>query len=143
MKRALLFIILILTFVTATPVMSYDVPGQSTDNATDVIIWHGDTGNVTITDFETAIDSGAQVIADEMSATVTSVSALVITILTLFGLAAIGYSRGDKWLLMLSGLGFIIYGLSYFDTTWYIAVILIGAGIAIFSRAFTNRGMKT
>ena len=45
MKR-LLIIALLLLLLLATPVYAYTPPGQSSDNATDIILWHGD--NVTI-----------------------------------------------------------------------------------------------
>ena len=52
--KYILALVLLLSLAVATPALAFTSPAQGTDNATDVILWHGDnitieSGNITIT----------------------------------------------------------------------------------------------
>lgn len=72
----LIIVISVISGLFALPAMAYTPPGQSSDNATDIILWHGDNltiasvnATVAITGLGGALtaagEAGAQVIADE------------------------------------------------------------------------------
>jgi len=63
---------------------------------------------------------------------------IIIIMLVLVGLA---YWRGDRPLFLISGLGLMIYGFSYIDTSLYYSILIVLAGIFTFIKAFTKRGM--
>lgn len=154
MKLTIAFLILLVIGIYAVPVMAYDTPSQGTDNATDVINWHGDTANISITsgnltlatdnitinDMDEAMEAGAQVLADKID----DILVLFIYVVVSFGLAAVSLSKNDKPLLFISGLLFLLFAfVAYSD--YGIALIfsfLMGiAGVFLMARAFTHKGV--
>lgn len=66
MKATFILIVLLLLLIPM-PVYAYDIPGQGTDNATDVILWMGD--NITIETANLTIDSGNLTVAGTVEIT--------------------------------------------------------------------------
>lgn len=136
---------IVLGILAAAPqVAAYAPPGQSSDNATDVILWHGDSANVTIASLQTAMEAGATVISGSMDDLVDAFDDAVTNALTLafmFSLAVLAYWRWDKPLFLLSGAAFIIRGVAFF-TDWYLCVTFVLAGMFLVARAFTDRGVS-
>lgn len=64
---------------------------------------------------------------------------LAISIVVMFGLAGLGYWRGDRILFVISGLGFLIYGFSYFTTSWQFSILMVLAGGFLFIRGFKTK----
>lgn len=145
MKYALIILVaLILSLVVAVPALAYDLPTQGSDNATDIILWHGDSANVTLSgfDIETAITDAATSIVNEVSDSLTTVLGFIVSVLVTFGLAILAYWRGDKPLFFLSGIAFMIYGFTYWSTSEVYSIVLVVVGIFLGIRAFTGKGMK-
>lgn len=137
MKKLLLLIAIIPLFLHSSPASAFVEPAQGTDNATDVVVWPGSDTTIVITGLEDALISGADEIADQMG----TITWVWLIFAFLFGLAFLAYWRGDRPMFMLSGLGFLTYGFTFISTEIYLCIIMVLAGIFLFARAFTNRGI--
>jgi len=144
MKRSI-FAILLLSFLllVAVPVYAYSPPGQGTDNATDIIIWHGDTANVTavaavtVAGLEDAMVAAADEIADQLG--IISVAWLLTVFL--FGMALLAYIGKDRPLFAVAGFGFVINGFAFLSTSIWTCILMVLAGIFLVIRAFTKKGI--
>jgi len=67
---------------------------------------------------------------------------MIYAFITILFLAFLAYFRGDRFLFMLSGLGFIVYGFAYTGTSLLYSFLMVLAGIILFIRAFTDWGAK-
>lgn len=81
------------------------------------------------------------VLGDGIGVSISGLAELIIIVVVMLGLAALGYWRGDRYLFILSGLGFIIYGFTFWTTSTSFSILMVIAGIAIFIRAFHKTGV--
>ena len=115
--------------------------GNYSDNYTTASI--GGEGELGMEELAAAIEGISAVVSSGLSISLTDMTELVMTLVIMLGLATLAYWRGDKPLFMLSGLGFIIYGFAFFPTSFYFSILMVLAGIFLFIRAFTKRGIVT
>src|SRR3972149_12085047 len=120
------WVIWALTLIVADIAMAYSPPDQSSDNVTDVIIWHGDTANVTLTGSANVTLSGSANITipglreDMEAAAIAAVDELAVKIMGLLKLVFEGlivlminyfaYRFRDRWLCVAGGFALMIYG---------------------------------
>ncbi len=152
-----LFAVLIVVLLgLASPAYAFTPPTQdNTDNATDIVLWYGDTANVSITTanitlnpatitisgLDTALIDANQLIVDVIADSITNITALIMMLVVMLGLAFLAYLREDKPLFLIAGLAFIVYGFSFFATSFYFSILMVLAGIFFFIRAFSKRGI--
>lgn len=79
MKRLTALLLLVALLVPSGVAYAFDPPDQGTDNATDVILWHGDnltiqSANLTIADLEDALAAAAQAHADTLTDSMDGIS---------------------------------------------------------------------
>ena len=60
----------------------------------------------------------------------------------ILAIAALAYYGKDRPMFIISGLAFIVYGFDFTSTNLYFSILLVLAGIFMFFRAFSNRGMR-
>lgn len=149
----------LLSVLVAMPVYAYSPPNQGTDNATDIILWQGDTANVSITaanltvkgdgyflltgeleiaHLQDAIVAGADEIADQLG--ILSVTWMLF--LFLFGLAVLAYIGKDRGLFLIAGLGFLVQGFTFISTSITACILMVLAGIFVVLRAFSSKGRE-
>lgn len=68
-----------------------------------------------------------------------SIIYLVVALMVIIGLAALAYWRSDRRLFFISGLGFIVYGFSFWTINNYFSIIMVMAGIFLCINAFSKR----
>ena len=140
-KFALLAALFILI---ASPAYAFTPPTQGTDNATDVVLWHGGSANVTLTmnDFTENAKYIADTISEAISDAASSFATLIISLVVMLGLAGLGYWRGDRGLFLVSSLGFLVYGFSYWSASWQFSLLMVLAGMFLFFRTFSSKGRE-
>ena len=102
---AAIIAILLLT-MTVSGVNAFTEPTQSTDNATDVILWFGD--DITITDLQTAIVAGGT----ELAAALTATGNQFLTLAIVAFIIGLAYWQHHFILYVLSGMVTVVYGLN-------------------------------
>ena len=107
------------------------------DNVTSVNITMAGTLTYDGTELEEAMTNSGNAVANTLN---TNFTELVMTLVVMLALAALAYMRNDRPLFLVSGLGFITYGFSYFATSLYFSILMVVAGVFLFIRAFTKRG---
>ncbi len=147
----------VITYV-ALPVYAFDEPTQSTDNATDVILWYGENqtisvaGNVTLSTVPITWSSNLTVTGiPELNDTISTVSeniideletinASFIILALLFFVTILAYWHRDKILYVVAGLLFIVTGFGFSTTIvsdmMLLEISLVITGIAIVFKAF-------
>jgi hypothetical protein len=141
--------IVILGLLFSASALAYSPPDQSSDNATDVIIWHGDSanitlsGNITVSGNATITIPGLQ---DDMKAAMTTlVNVLAVQALALlerlielgivFSIAYFAYRFRDRPLFIASGIALCLYGWSIWHTFRDLSILLFLIGAYQFSKA--------
>lgn len=142
MKRLILLLTVIFALTIGASVsFAYDPPSQGTDNATDIIIWHGDnvtvTGlesslsiianalsqqgvpivisnnvAVTITDLETALTAASEALADIIADSIISVAESFLLFIIVAALLALAFWQKSLFLYILACPVGLVYGLS-------------------------------
>ena len=64
MRIPIAIVLLLAVFISGAPAYAFDPPEQSTDNATDIILWHGD--NLTIASANLTIESANITVTGEV-----------------------------------------------------------------------------
>jgi len=139
---AALIVVSVIFGVMAVKVFAYDEPAQGTDNATDIIIWHGDNltiENITIEGLEDALVAAAIAQTDASTAAQSTLLTTIIGFVIVILLAVLAYWHREMLLYIISGLAFMIYGFSYTDTSVYISALLVIAGIYTFIKAGVSK----
>ncbi len=133
-------VLLIAGIFMAAPALAFDPPAQGTDNATDVVIWHGDSQNITLSsdDLNTAITGIGTTLDTTITNAVSDMLGNLVILIIIFALAYLGY-RFDQRLLFFSGLAALVYGYSYSSTSTYYSIIIVLAGIFFIASAFKTR----
>ena len=158
MKRLLIIAALLALPLIASPVLAFDIPTQGTANATDTIIWHGDTANIsitsanltitsgtiTITDFETAVtaasEAGAQIIADEYE----SIGDVLLLILLAVAVNALAFWQRNVFLYLVAAPLNLVYGLNLAagetvnSAMWVAGIIVAIIGVFCIFRAVVD-----
>lgn len=149
-KRILsaVIITMLLLSLFVSPVMAYDSPIQDSDNATDIILWHGDTGNITILsnnvsitnpvtvtatveikDTDAAMEKAMIAFAKEIGAQLAALFWIVLEAIAVFYLVYLAYRFGDRYLYWFAGFGLGAYGvLVIWDKVYYLGVLLVVTG---------------
>lgn len=146
MKSIVIIFLLLLVSLATTPALAFTEPSQSSDNATDVIIWHGDnltvdnitiedfTGTITIADLQSALDAAADSGASTLGDDIQSVSDDWLSLILVAFLIVIVFWRNHP---IIDGIGTaicVVYGFtsagneSLFSALWvaYLGMGLIG-----------------
>jgi hypothetical protein len=135
---------MVLIVLLASPVMAYDPPSQDSSNATDVIIWHGDTSNVTIISnnvsvsgpvtvvvqgAEEAAEKAAIAFAREIGAQLMALFWVILEAVIVFLLAHFAYRYGDRFLFWFAGFAVFFYGVFMFSDIYYLSVLVMAFGL--------------
>jgi len=150
MRWLITLIILLLLLILATPVHAFDIPTQGTDNATDNVLWHADTANIsilngtiTITGLETALTNSMEGAADEIADQLGTISLIWAVLAFLFGMAFLAYCGKDRLLFLVAGLGFFIEGFTFISTKIELCILMVLAGVFILIRVFSKKGLMS
>lgn len=125
-----------------TPVLAFDPPAQGTDNATDVILWHGDNltietikeHNLAITEFsglEDALVAAAEAQATAINENNTAIAADAILLVLVALLIALAFGQKSWVLYALASPVGVVYGLSLATGADNNALWVVGVVIAI------------
>ncbi len=91
----------------------------------------------------TALAIALQTFATSFSTTLTTILFQFFSFAIVFGLAFMAIWRQRRILLVVAGIGFILYGFGYYSTSAYISILLVLAGGGILLDAFiTSKGSK-
>lgn len=121
MKKAISISIILLIALAAgvSPAFAFDLPGQSSDNATDVVLWYGDnltmeSGNLTLTivDLEDALTAAAEAQAATITDNQTTISNQYLALLIVALIIALVFWQRTLFLYMLAVPVCMVYGLS-------------------------------
>ena len=123
--RVVVFLILAVLLLPL-PAYAFDPPSQGTDNATDVILWHGDNATVTITGLTDAIDDAAATQASTHGDYLSFAIIAFIILMVIWQKSIILYAFGSPAALVY---GFLLAsGNEVHSTLWVsgVAIALIG-----------------
>jgi hypothetical protein len=150
MKKLILISSLILAVSLPLPVFGFNPPSQSSDNATDVVLWHGDnltiqnisgelTLNVTglqlsLSDIGNKIDTNTKSINSEID---NQMKKMGLFFLLCF-IVILGFWRGDRVMLVIGGFGMAIYGFSLWTSYQWLSIIAVIAGVYLTIKAFNR-----
>jgi hypothetical protein len=142
MKRLILLISLLVAMIIPGNVLAFDPPVQDTsENATDVILWLSDnitiesiSGNLalTIEGLNDAVNISTVSIREEIAS---QVQGFIVFILLLF-IIILGFWRFDRVMLLIGGLGLMLYGFSLWNAIQWLSIIAFVGGFYIFIKAF-------
>lgn len=63
----------------------------------------------------------------------------IFTLSLLVFVTVLAYWHRESWLYMVSAFGLISYGFAYWDTSWYIGLMVVAAGAVGILKAFLER----
>ncbi len=140
-----LLVIAVAVFAVVSQASAYTPPGQSSDNATDVIIWHGDSANITLSGNVTAnvtgdlnvnipglgddIENAAEAAAVAMMAQLLDMLKMVIEACIVVAVNFFAYHYRDRWLFVAAGFALMLYGFGLWDDYYYLSILLVMTGI--------------
>jgi hypothetical protein len=87
MKKAIVLLALLAVLIPAGSAFAFDPPAQSTDNATDVVVWHGDNLTINSVAITGLTDSNEKIADDYLSFII--MAFIVILALTIKGNAGL------------------------------------------------------
>lgn len=138
-------IVILVTIVAVRGVRAYTPPGQSSDNATDVIIWHGDSANVTLSGsanitlsgsanitipgLDKDLEDAAKAGADELAAKLLAMLQIIMEAAIVFSINYFAYRFRDRWVCVAGGFALILYGFTLWNDWWYLSILLVLVGI--------------
>ena len=140
MKRTLVLLV-ILAILLPVPVYAYTPPEQGSENATDIIIWHGDnitiesanlTGTITIDSLEDALVAAAEAHA-------AAVAEDFLTLIIMALLIALVFWQKTIILYAIGALVTIVYGLSLAQPGAEQSMWMAGVAIAFIGTYFFYR----
>ena len=151
MKYIIILLMVMTSGLFVTPALAYTMPGQGTDNATDIILWHGDTANISITSanmtivsLETALtaagEAQAQVIADNQ--TVIADKYILLLLVALF--TALLFWQKNAFLYLVGSVVLMAYGLSFaadntvMSASWIVGMMIAVVGTYLLYRVAAN-----
>jgi hypothetical protein len=147
MKRLVGVLIIIILLGCASATYAFTPPTTVSDNASSVVLWHGDNvtlSNVTvnITGLQTSLVAASQAHATAITQGINSIVNQVEAFLFVLFITILAYWHRDKWLYILSGFILIIYGFSLGSTNLLYSIIFVLAGIYSFIKLGDSRHEK-
>lgn len=145
---AVLLLALFLLVISASPIYAVDTSSSNvtyvyTDNFT--IGFAGPlafTATIDTSDIESTMMAAANVTANSITNATNTLTAAqqdmlvdILELVLVLALAGFAYWHRDRLLFVLSGFAFIIYGFSYWQTSWVMSIILVLAGMYGFAKA--------
>jgi len=144
--------------MVTSPVMAYTPPEQSTDNATDIILWHGDSANVSVTsanvtiisanitivDLETALTNAGEVSASIIATAVATVLGEGLVFLIIAAFVALVFWQRNVFLYLLAVPILTVYGFAFAtdstvgSTGWTLGVTIAILGTFCLFRVVVN-----
>lgn len=151
MKRLILLIALVIISISiAVPVMAFTPPTQdSTDNATDVILWWGDnvtitsanltvtSANITIDNLEDDLTAAAEAGADIIAGAINDLVANIISLIIALAITGLAFWKNRLFYYIIGVPVDLTYGLSYAATNnvasaqWVMGIIIAVIGISL------------
>ncbi len=128
MKRIILLsglLIVFLIILCPLPVLAFSPPGQGADNATDVIVWHGDNLTLDTTGLNDALV--------DVESTVNNIGEELFALLVVGSIMALIFWQRNLFLFILGAPVAIIYGLTLTGPSpdWSLFFWIAGVIIAI------------
>lgn len=140
MKLKLLIAIFALFLAVGLPsvAMAYTPPTQFSDNATNVVLWHGDTANVSLSNVNVNLTGSPTV---NMVVSTSTTDSLINLVIVLF-MVAVGFLYGKTHRYYIDGVvgsGAFIYGLYRAIVNSSIENMTIGIMVALVGAYFIGR----